>query len=117
MVSPLKNIPAGSIDNGFMWIESLFLTLNVTQPVIVQIHVIRSTDATEGLTIDGVSVRPVHKAICNSTVTGEYKGFVPDFFKIETMIDSVDNKDTKWYISYCRSCLVQASFLTGVASD
>lgn len=106
------------IDNfdGFIFIETLHLTLNTLQPVIIKTHVIKSDEAVKDCEVDGVKVKPLHKAICGATVTGEYKEKLYDFLELEEIIIKVDNGETEWYRSLCRNCLTQASFILGVLS-
>lgn len=99
---------------GFTWFSSLFLSSNVLQPVLLVEHVVSSDMVEPEKFVDGVRVRPHMKVLCGETVSGDFGGKVPDFTGIEELVIKVDLGEKLHYRSYCRSCLVQASFITGV---
>lgn len=101
----------------FVWFSSLFLSSNMLRPVELNYHVVGADEVIPEKHVDGVRVRSRVKVLCGQEVTGDFNDSVPDFEGLENIISAVDYYGNGFnYKTYCRSCLVQASFLTAVSS-
>lgn len=99
------------------WFISLSLSLNSQKPVNVLYHVVHSKFVRPEVFINGVKTRHTVQVLCGSKVTGDFEDSVPSFEVLEGFISMVDRGEALAYKSFCRSCLVQASFINGVYSD
>lgn len=100
--------------NGFTWFASLFLSTSLVSPVELTYHVVSSSLVEPEKFVDGVRVRSRVKVLCGSEISGDFEGETPGFEGLEKLIDISGSKKNFLYKSYCRACLVQASFLSGV---